>query len=74
MDRIQQESTSLLSEQVEVTKQDQDDSMVEEDVILRDRFGNADSVRKLSTELTKSQQRNIEMDARVTSLEEKSET
>ena len=64
----------MLSEQVEVTKQVQDDSMAEQDVILRDRFGNSDSVRKLSTELTKSQQRNIEMDARVTSLEEKSET
>ena len=73
MERIQHE-TSLLSEQVEVTKQDQDESIVEQDAILRDRFGNPDSVRKLSTELTKSQQRNIEMDARVTSLEEKSET
>lgn len=73
LERIEQE-TSLLSEQVEVTKQDQNDSMQEQDVILRDRFGKADSVRKLSTELTKSQQRNIEMDARVTSLEEKSET
>lgn len=41
---------------------------------MRDKFEKEASVRKLSTELTKSQQRNIEMDARVTDLEEKAET
>ena len=56
-----------------MTKQEQIDSIADQDVI-RDRFGKTESVRKLSTELTKSQQRNIEMDARVTSLEEKAET
>ncbi|XP_078384398.1 uncharacterized protein LOC144666866 isoform X1 [Oculina patagonica] len=74
LEKIKQETSSLLSEQIEVTKQEQNDSAIDQDIILRDRFGNTDSVRKLSTELTKSQQRNIEMDARVTSLEEKSET
>ena len=41
---------------------------------MRDKFEKEVSVRKISAELTKSQQRNIEMDAKVTSLEEKSET
>ena len=50
------------------------DSITEQDVLLRDNFEKEESVRKLSTELTKSQQRNIEMDAQVTALEEKSET
>ena len=73
LDRIKQE-TSILSEQVEVSKQEQNDSIAEQDVLLREKIEKEASVRKLSTELTKSQQRNIEMDAQVTALEEKSET
>ena len=74
LERVKQE-TSLLSEQIEVTKQDSNDSIEEEEnITFRDRSENTQSVRKLSTELTKAQQRNFEMDARVTSLEEKSET
>lgn len=69
------EETSILSEQVEVSRQERrSDSITDQDVLLRDNFEKEESVRKLSTELTKSQQRNIEMDAQVTALEEKSET
>lgn len=48
--------------------------MFEQSALMRDKFEKVVSVRKISAELTKSQQRNIEMDAKVTSLEEKSET
>ena len=48
--------------------------MFEQSALMRDKLEKEVSVRKISAELTKSQQRNIEMDAKVTSLEEKSET
>ncbi|XP_015755049.1 PREDICTED: uncharacterized protein LOC107334614 isoform X1 [Acropora digitifera] len=68
------QETSILSEQVEVSRRKSSEFIIGEEILLRDKCEKEASVRKLSTELTKSQQRNIEMDARVTSLEEKSET
>lgn len=68
------QESSLLSEQVEITRQERSESMFEQSALMRDKFEKEVSVRKISAELTKSQQRNIEMDAKVTSLEEKSET
>lgn len=59
LERVREE-TSLLSEQIEVTKQDSNESIEEEDVTPRDRFVNTETARKLSTELTKAQQRNID--------------
>lgn len=68
------QETSILSEQVEVSRRKSSEFIIGEEILLRDKCEKEASVRRLSTELTKSQQRNIEMDARVTSLEEKSET
>lgn len=68
------QDTSLLNEQVELSRQEHSDSIRELDNALRSESDKNASARKLSAELTKSQQRNIEMDARVTSLEEKSES
>ncbi|CAH3197016.1 unnamed protein product, partial [Porites evermanni] len=68
------QESSLLSEQVEITRHERSESMFEQSALMRDKFEKEVSVRKISAELTKSQQRNIEMDAKVTSLEEKSET
>ena len=68
------QESSLLSEQVEITRHERSESMFEQSALIRDKFEKEVSVRKISAELTKSQQRNIEMDAKVTSLEEKSET
>lgn len=73
LEQIREES-SMLSEQVEVSREESSEVIIEDDALLRDKFEKQASVRKLSTELTKSQQRNIEMDARVTALEEKSDT
>ena len=56
LEKIKQD-TSLLSEQVEVSRQEHSDSISEQDYALRSESEKNLSVRKLSAELTKSQQK-----------------
>ena len=73
LEKIKQE-TSLLSEQIEVKRQGNRNTMDDYDASLKEKCEQEETIRKLTVELTKSQQRCIEMDARVTSLEEKVDT
>ena len=67
------DENGLLQEQVHVSRKERRESIVDQESIIKGKYEKAESLRRVSTELSKAQQRCIEMDAKVTSLSDKAE-
>ena len=68
------EDFAVLNEQLNSTERERIDSMVEHDNITKYRLEREQLLQKTKTELTKAQQRCLELDAKLTTVTEKSES